>query len=198
VGVKPLVSDKLEVQRHLQARAVSASSNASHGASNDNDAAITALLQKKLPEVRFDAIGMSDVIDFLRDITGANISVNWRALEAAGIDRNTPLTMLLREVTFEQVLNQIVRDVSGGGQAKVEFATEGGVVVLSTQEELAQHPQLRSFDVSDLLKPEDKTGAAELEKVVIGSRPQREDLRLPRSPARPRDRDTNPRGRKGA
>jgi hypothetical protein len=124
-------------------------------------------LEKILPELRFDAIGLSDVVDFLRDIAGANIYVNWRALEAAGIDRNTPVTMRLRDTRFKQVLTQLCRDVSGGDkEAKVDFAMEDRVLVISTQTELASHPQIRSFDVADLLKPEDKGSASALEQVL--------------------------------
>ena len=62
--------------------------------------------------MRFDNIPFADVIDFLRDITGANIFVNWRALEAAGIDRKAPLSSRLNNATFMQVLSQITRDGS--------------------------------------------------------------------------------------
>ena len=50
--------------------------------------AALASLHKKVPEVKFDNTSFSDVIDFFRDITGANIAVNWRALESAGVDEN--------------------------------------------------------------------------------------------------------------
>ena len=55
-----------------------------------SDAEVRAIVTKTLPEVRFDAVAFSDVMDFLRDITGASIFVNWRALEAARINKNTP------------------------------------------------------------------------------------------------------------
>src|SRR5215210_8050321 len=34
-----------------------------------------------LPEVKFQGSPLKDVFDFLRDVSGANIHVNWRALE---------------------------------------------------------------------------------------------------------------------
>src|SRR5205823_9949139 len=51
-------------------------SNAQEQGRSTADLATQQQLEKKLPELRFDAIGFSDVIDFLRDITGANIFVN--------------------------------------------------------------------------------------------------------------------------
>lgn len=69
-----------------------------------SDAEVRAIVTKTLPEVRFDAVAFSDVMDFLRDITGASIFVNWRALEAARINKNTPITVRLRNVRFSTSL----------------------------------------------------------------------------------------------
>src|SRR5687767_2198409 len=42
-------------------------------------------LEKAIPEVNFDNATLADALEFLRDTTRANVVVNWRALEAAGI-----------------------------------------------------------------------------------------------------------------
>ena len=42
-------------------------------------AATAALLDRRLPELRFNANALSDVFDFLRDATGANLYVDWPA-----------------------------------------------------------------------------------------------------------------------
>ena len=51
------------------------------GAVEEDPANLTAraALDKRLPEVRFDAVGFEEAVNFLRDVTGANIYVNWRA-----------------------------------------------------------------------------------------------------------------------
>ena len=41
------------------------------------DQAVYAALDRKLPEVRLNNIAFSDVIEFLRDVSGANLYVNW-------------------------------------------------------------------------------------------------------------------------
>ena len=64
---------------------------------NKEDRAVQAQLDRPLPELQFDGVGFSDVIDFLRDVSGANIFVNWKSLEAAGVDRNAPVTARLRK-----------------------------------------------------------------------------------------------------
>jgi hypothetical protein len=133
--------------------------------SGADDQKVQELLKKKLPEVNFQAIGFSDVVDFLRDVTGSNITVNWRALEAAGIDRNAPVTARLKDITFEQALTHILRDV-GGGTVKLAFAVSNASVVISTEDEFNQQRQLRTYIVTDLLQEQDKGSAEALEKLI--------------------------------
>jgi protein involved in polysaccharide export with SLBB domain/beta-lactamase regulating signal transducer with metallopeptidase domain len=93
-----------------------------------------AQLERELPEVNFEAIALSDVIDFLRDVTTANIFVNWNALEAAGIDRNTPVTLRLRNVAFGKVLDLLLAAVSGGTNTTLAYTVDQGVISISAAE----------------------------------------------------------------
>lgn len=117
---------------------------------SEADAAVRAQLEHRIPEVRFDAIPFSDVVDFLRDITGANIFVNWRALEAAGVDRNTPVTTRLRDVRFSKALETILRDV-GGGTVQMTYTVDDGVIMISTAEDLSKNTITRVYDIRDLI-----------------------------------------------
>src|SRR5690348_18508362 len=49
-------------------------------------------LARRLPSLSFDQVGLPDVIDFLRDVSGSNICLNKSALKSAGIDENTLVT----------------------------------------------------------------------------------------------------------
>jgi hypothetical protein len=93
------------------------------------------LLEKPLPQVKFDAIGLVDVIDFLRDVTGANIFVNWRALEAAGVDRNTPITLDLSDSPLSGVLDQLLTQ-AGGKTAKLAYDVREGVITISSDADI--------------------------------------------------------------
>jgi general secretion pathway protein D len=115
-----------------------------------DDAEAAALLDRQLPELRFDQIPFADVIEFLRDSTQANIFVNWRALEASAIDRNTPITTRLRNVKFSKVLRTILDDV-GGGTVKLGYTIDEGVITISTLEDLAQNVDIRVYDIRDLI-----------------------------------------------
>src|SRR4029079_10387367 len=59
------------------------------------DLAVQAQLDRRLPEINFAGQGLADVIDFLRDVSGSNIFVNLRALVAAGFNNKGSVTACL-------------------------------------------------------------------------------------------------------
>jgi beta-lactamase regulating signal transducer with metallopeptidase domain len=113
-------------------------------------AELERLLGQVLTEVKFESMGFSDIIDFLRDQTGANIIVEWRALENAGIDKNTPVTLRMQRAAVDQVLDHLLHDV-GGGTVKLDYMIDKGAIVISTDEELGKRVTTVSYDVSDLM-----------------------------------------------
>lgn len=115
------------------------------------DEAVAGLLEKSLPEIRFQDVAFADVIDFLRDTTQANIFVNWKALEAAGIDRNAPVSTRLRNVKFSKVLKTILDSVGGGATSQVSYTVDEGVITISTTEDLARNVETRTYDIRDLI-----------------------------------------------
>src|SRR6266568_2628916 len=65
-------------------------------AKNAANAQTRAQLDRVLPAVNFTNVTLKDAIDFLRDVSGSNIHVNWKAIEAAGITQDTPITRCTR------------------------------------------------------------------------------------------------------
>ncbi|HZN66137.1 MAG TPA: hypothetical protein VFB66_12655 [Tepidisphaeraceae bacterium] len=115
------------------------------------DAAVYAQLERPLPEVNFDGAAFADVIDFFRDVSGANIFVNWRALEAAGIDRNATVTVRLTKVKFSKALTIVLDSVSGGGATPLGYTIDDGVITISTGEDLDRNTITRVYDIRDLI-----------------------------------------------
>jgi general secretion pathway protein D len=114
------------------------------------DEAVLAQLEKRLPEVRLDGVPFTDVIDFLRDVTSANIFVNWRALEASQVDKNTPVTALLRDVKFAKALSTILNDV-GGATVKLGYTIDEGVITISTIDDLSKNVVTQVYDIRDII-----------------------------------------------
>ena len=117
------------------------------------DRQIADRLEKRLPEIRFSNTAFQDAIDFLRDVSGADISVNWAALEKAGIDRNAPVTTRLKDVKLSRALEHILHNVGGG---KIDFVAAKGVITVSTIEDLDRDKVTQVYDLRDLLVVDEK------------------------------------------
>ena len=72
-------------------------------------------LSKQLPELSFNESPLRDVIEFMSDVSGVNIHVNWEALKSAGVDQYTPVTEHPRRVRAAMTQQQ----GEGGGRFRI-------------------------------------------------------------------------------
>jgi hypothetical protein len=80
-----------------------------------SDVQSAAFLDKRLAQVELPLRPLSDAIDYLRDVTGAQILVKWQVLSAAGIDKNTEVTFAAHNISLSSVLYFIL-DQAGDGK----------------------------------------------------------------------------------
>src|SRR5690349_6167304 len=76
--------------------------------------AASAPLQKKVGEVKLSAVALEDAIDYLRDASGINIHVNWKALELLNVTRQTPISIKLSDVSMRRALRAILDETGAG------------------------------------------------------------------------------------
>jgi len=94
------------------------------------DAELRGKIDKHLPDLRFRDNSLSDAIDFLRDITGADIYVDWKSLKEAGISKDAPVNVQLRDLSLRDTLDLIFNEVSTD-KAAVVFSTHDEVITIS-------------------------------------------------------------------
>lgn len=114
-----------------------------------SDVAIEDCLDRRLPEITLDAVGLGDVIDFYQDFTGARIKVDWQALTAVGLDRTAPISARIRNTRISKSLGMIL-DSAGGGQIRLGYVVEDGTIQISTVEEFRKRSIVRTYDVGNL------------------------------------------------
>lgn len=102
-----------------------------------------------LPEVRWDGVPLHEAVDQLRDISGGNFHVNWKALESVNITRDTPITMRVRSVTVRKTLGLMLSQLTGGDQ--VSFYNEEGVIEITTKQLADEKLVTRVYNIDDLL-----------------------------------------------
>lgn len=106
-------------------------------------------LSTTLPEVNFSGVALNDAIDFLRDVSGANLIVNWKALEEAGVTRDTPVTVRLRSISLRKALETVLDEAAGGD--KLTYDMDGGVIQVTTRELADSRMYTRVYPIRDLI-----------------------------------------------
>lgn len=133
----------------LAAVAVLGLSSHAMAAPSRQQAVANSALGRMLPEVKFQGSSLKDCVDFLRDVSGANIHVNWRALEAAGVTGDTPVNLRLREVSLRKILTTLLNESGAGGL--LTFYTSEGVIEVTTAELADKEMITRVYPVEDLI-----------------------------------------------
>ena len=113
------------------------------------DADVRKSLSAKIDGVKFDRATLVDVIETLRDMSKANLHVNWRALEAINVTRETPISLELRNAPLRQVLRMVLIEASAEGL--LTFYHEDGVVEITTRELADQKLITKVYPVRDLV-----------------------------------------------
>jgi beta-lactamase regulating signal transducer with metallopeptidase domain len=132
----------------------------------DDDPASAALYNRVVPEISFEGVGLADVIAFLRDVSDANVFVNWKALEAASIDRNAPVTVQMKNVKFSKVLDTVLQSV-GAGQTRLAYFFDNNVLTITTADDASKETVTRVYDLHDFAPGDPKARYADLFKAIV-------------------------------
>src|SRR5260221_9616951 len=132
----------------LAAGVVLGMSSCALAASSHQQAVANQSGHRLVPEVKFQGSTLKDSFDFLRDVSGANIHVNWRALEAAGVTGDTQVNVRLRDVPLRKVLNVLLNE---SGVGLLTYYTSEGVIEVTTAELADKEMITRVYPVEDLI-----------------------------------------------
>ncbi len=106
-------------------------------------------LAQAIPNVSVRSRPFQAVVKFLRTTTNTNIVVNWNALEGAGVEKSTPVTLHLSDVAFKTVLRTVLNQA--GASASLGYSISHGVIYISTEDQLSKQTVVRVYDIQDLL-----------------------------------------------
>lgn len=105
-------------------------------------------LNARLGQIDFQQVPLDDALNYLRDTSGLNLYINWAALELAGVDRNTPVTLRLRGITARQLLDLLLRSAAPG---QLSWYVDENVVHVTTRDVADAVMITRVYPVMDLL-----------------------------------------------
>jgi hypothetical protein len=112
-----------------------------------------AALSGRIPAAKLDNVPLGDAIDFLRDVAGVNINVDWKSLAAANITKETQINLNLHDVSAAKVLSLILSQ-AGPGELLTYFIDQN-VVEITTRLVADQQMITVVYYVQDLLQPND-------------------------------------------
>jgi hypothetical protein len=95
-----------------------------------------------LDSVDLNRVPLRDAIERLRSQAGVNLFVSWNVLARAGVNPDTPVDAKLSNVPLGRVLDLILSDAAGG-DGKLAWAVEDGVIRVSTAADLERSAMLR-------------------------------------------------------
>ncbi len=106
---------------------------------------------RRIASVDFQDNALEDVVRFFQDITQLNVDVDWRALEAAGITRDTPVSLMLTNVTPKTLLDRTLGKIGDTGTGRADWAINDGVVIVSSDDAIRRNTVLAIYDIRDLI-----------------------------------------------
>ena len=122
--------------------------------------------------VNFNKKPLEDIIEFFRTQTKANFHVSWAALKTKDIDRSTPVSLKLTNVSASTVLDKVCDSLSADQTDPLErifWTIDKGVVLMSTGEALDATMRTKVYDITDLLAVVPNFKGPRVDTKAIGS-----------------------------
>lgn len=117
-------------------------------AQSPNSAAKRALA-KDVPSVNLINVSFAEAIDHLREISNANINVQWKTLELVHITKDTPVNLKLRQVPMRKALQIVLAEA--GPEVPLTYYVDQGVIEITTRDAADSKMITKVYDVSDLI-----------------------------------------------
>jgi hypothetical protein len=104
-------------------------------------------------ELAFENTPLGDVLELCRRTAGVNMHVNWKALQVSNVDKNTPVSLQLSNVTIARMLDLVLDGLNAGKDktGSVYWVVDGGVMLVSTGAALDTEMRTKTIEVADLL-----------------------------------------------
>lgn len=113
-----------------------------------------AKLDAVLAEVRFERTPLGDALDRLGRQAGANLLVDWQAIEGAGIRRTAPVTVSFTNVALRDALAAVFLQTAASAD-RLGCAARGTLIHVAPERSLpAIKSDLRVYDVADIVLAE--------------------------------------------
>ena len=109
----------------------------------------SSFMNENLSELKFTDVALSSALDYLRDISGANIVVDWKSLQAVGVDQNSLINVHLRNISLRKALAVVLSEAGNGNE--LTYYWDENVLTVTTQQQADTIMYTVVYPVQDLL-----------------------------------------------
>jgi hypothetical protein len=114
-----------------------------------------AALTMQVAELNVDGVALGRVLDYIRNSTGANLVVNWKVLEGANVNKDTPITLNVRELPMKKLLRLVLDQASPS--LTLTWTVDSNVISITTADEADKVLITRVYVVDDLVMTDNQT-----------------------------------------
>lgn len=133
-----------------EAKATGSGVSNSQPAANGEGALAEKLARRLTAE--FVETPLPDVLQFLSDTSDVQIFINRKAIESEGLALDTPITVNLRNVRLDMLLDLVLEQASSDGG--LTYVERDGILIVSTMANLEGASEVRVYNCRDLLSME--------------------------------------------
>jgi uncharacterized membrane protein YgcG len=106
-------------------------------------------LNRRIVEARFENKTLGEAIEWIREVAGANLTVNWRALAESGVTPDTQINLRLYNVTLRKLLATVLTEAGTGNS--LTYLVDEGVIEITTQQLADARVYVKIYNIEDLL-----------------------------------------------
>jgi hypothetical protein len=99
--------------------------------------------------LNLEAVPLADALQNIQTRTGLNIAIDWNAIQLLGIDKTTPITIDVHNVSVGKALDLILDTAAPNHE--LTFYVEHGIIHITTQAVADQDMVTRIYPIDDLL-----------------------------------------------
>jgi len=110
-------------------------------------------MDRVLPELNFAAVPADQAIRFIGEVAHVHLQIDWDALKVAGVERNTPITMRLRNCKASRALNVLLKEARNDPDTQPCFyhILDDGQIHITTPQASKSHLIERRYDLRPLI-----------------------------------------------
>ncbi|HVP10289.1 MAG TPA: hypothetical protein VMV94_03780 [Phycisphaerae bacterium] len=132
---------------------------------SDVDYEVRCRLSRRVPRIELNQVELQDALERMARLCDVSVAPNWAALDAAGISKDTEISIAATNVCGDDLLAMIL-DIAGAGETQLAFDVSRGVVEVSTREDLSRATMTCTYECADLLYADDEELARYIDRVV--------------------------------